>query len=49
MVGKGFIIGDLITRGNEIIFSLSDSDGNPRGDCAFSIVEEVGGNVQDVS
>ena len=39
------IPGDLITRGNVVIFSFSDLEGNPRGECAVSIVEDAGGNV----
>ena len=42
---KVFISGDLITRGNVVIFSFSDWEGNPRGDSAVSIVGDAGGNV----
>ena len=42
LAGKGIIPGELITRGKEIIFSFSYSEGNPCGECAVSIVEDVG-------
>ena len=45
--GTGFIPGDLISRCNVYIVPFSEWEGDSRGECAVSIVEDVGGNAQE--